>query len=511
MSTRPRPTRSQAGSSAKPDARSVRAASGQADAPHHAGTAEALRLSEARLRAVLETAVDAVITIDERGRIQSVNPATLRMFGYSVSELIGQNVSILMPSPYREEHDGYLARYMRTGEKRIIGIGREVEARRKDGTVFSVDLAVSEVEPGKLFTGMIRDISDRKLAESRLREADRMASIGTLAAGLGHDMNNVLLPVRAHLNAASALAALPAVRDHLKSVQKSIDYLQQLADGLHFLAMDPESVDDAGGVTDLRAWWSQAGAVLSKAVPKHVKVAVSLPDGLPEVAVAAHALTQAVLNLIVNAGEAIPAGRKRRQGNVRLWARPEPDGSAVKLGVADNGTGMTEEVKRRAFDMFFTTKPRGLGTGLGLAMVRKVIDRARGSIEIDSTPGKGTTVVLVLPTAHRAGDHPEMSASVHISDGRAASMVRHLLEMSGVQVTNVEPAHALIRVIEPTQANLSDTKTWRARHPQRRLVLFGSPDARDSAAWRALDPLMVENTGDFEALRTALGLALEQD
>jgi PAS domain S-box-containing protein len=170
---------------------------------------DALLQSEARLRAVLETAVDAIITIDGRGTIQSVNPATVRLFGYVAAQMIGQNVKMLMPSPYQEEHDGYLERYLRTGQKRIIGIGREVQARRKDGTVFPIDLAVSEVEPGKLFTGIIRDISERRFAEARLREADRMASIGALAAGLGHDMNNVLLPVRAHLNALKATGDLP--------------------------------------------------------------------------------------------------------------------------------------------------------------------------------------------------------------------------------------------------------------------------------------------------------------
>jgi PAS domain S-box-containing protein len=237
-----------------------------------------LRHSEARLRAVLETAIDSIITIDERGRIQSVNPATVRMFGHTAAEMIGRNVSMLMPSPYRDEHDGYLARYRQTGERRIIGIGREVQAQRKDGTVFPVDLAVSEVEAGTLFTGVIRDITDRKLGETRLREADRMASIGALAAGLGHDMNNVLLPVRAHLNALRAKArGRRGDHSHLRKIQQGVSYLQQLADGLHFLAMDPDRIDDAAGSTDLRGWWAQTGALLSKAVPKHVKVTSSLP------------------------------------------------------------------------------------------------------------------------------------------------------------------------------------------------------------------------------------------
>lgn len=468
---------------------------------------------EARLHAVLETAIDSIITIDGRGRVQSVNAATERMFGYAAAEAIGQNISMLMPPPYREEHDGYLARYLKTGEKRIIGSGREVQGQRKDGTIFPVDLTVSEVEPGRLFTGIIRDISDRKLGEARLHQVDRMASIGTLAAGLGHDMNNVLLPVRAHLNVLKVGGDDALMRrEHLDEIQKGVAYLQQLADGLHFLAMDPDQIDEVGGSTDLQVWWRQTGALLSKAVPKHVKVMVSLPTGLPEIAIAAHALTQAVLNLIVNAGEAIPAPpqRKRRQGYVRLWAKPDPEQSHVKLGVTDNGSGMTEEVKRRAFDMFFTTKPRGLGTGLGLPMVRKVVDRAGGSVQVDSELGKGTTVALNLPTADYGNDiGDELVAAIRIGDGRAASLVRSLLEAFGANVNGGTDLHeADIWVVDPSAADVSEARVWRSKRPQGRLVLFGRPEPPGAAGWHALQALTIEDPSDLEAVRTTLGLAI---
>jgi PAS domain S-box-containing protein len=479
------------------------------------GGREALRLSEARLGAVLETAVDAIVTIDNRGRIQSTNPATTRMFGYLASEMIGQNVNILMPSPFREEHDEYLARYLRTGEKRIIGVGREVQARRKDGTVFPVDLAVSEVEPKKLFTGIIRDISDRKLAEARLRETDRMASIGALAAGLGHDMNNVLLPVRAHLNVLKAAADdRSSDREHLDRIHKGVAYLQQLADGLHYLAMDPDKNDDADGSTDLETWWTQTGSLLSKAVPKHVKVTVRLQAGLPPVAVPAHALTQAVLNLIVNAGEAIPGPpqRKRRQGNVRIWAELESGGSHIRLGVSDNGSGMTEDVKRRAFDMFFTTKPRGLGTGLGLALVRKVVDRVGGTVEVESAPGKGTTMVMTLPAVDRnleSGKTPH--AVISIQDGRASSMVRNLLEAAGARAEiATEPGIAHILIIEPSETGLAAATSWRNNDLDGQLVLFGKPIGTAAPSWRKLEPVVIEDTYDLDAIRTTISLVMSR-
>lgn len=472
---------------------------------------EALQRSEQRLRAMLETAIDAIITIDDRGTMVTVNPATERMFGYSAGELIGKNVKMLMPEPYRSEHDAYIARHLETGEKRIIGIGREVRARRRDGTDFAVDLAVSEVEPRKLFTGIIRDISDRKLAEARVREADRLASIGTLAAGLGHDMNNVLLPVRARLNALLAAAKAERIeepeRKHVEEIRKSVAYLQQLADGLHFLAMDPEK-DTGEGVTDLRQWWAQAGALLSKAVPKHVKVSASFPTGLPHAGVPVHGLTQAILNLVVNAGDAIPAERKRRQGHVRILAEPVGHpANAIRLAVTDNGTGMTEEIKRRAFELFFTTKPRGLGTGLGLALVRKVVEGCGGRVEIESQLGKGTTVAMTLPVAASAASRRTTGPSVVISvrDGRASALLCQMLEASGMRASaGGDPSRAAIWIVDPNEMSAAGAEAWRRAHPDGKLVLFGRPAGDARKKWGALGAITVDDRNDLEAVRAML-------
>jgi two-component system, LuxR family, sensor kinase FixL len=155
---------------------------------------QAVRESEERLKAIVETAADAIITIDERGIIDSINPATERMFGYTQEELIGRNIKLLMPPPYCDEHDEYLARYLKTGEAKIIGIGREVEGRRKDGSIFPVDLAVSELHDrtGRLFTGIIRDITERKANQARLVQSERLAALGEAMAGLAHESRNAL-------------------------------------------------------------------------------------------------------------------------------------------------------------------------------------------------------------------------------------------------------------------------------------------------------------------------------
>jgi len=506
-------------------------------------------------RAALAAALHPIITINDRGIIQSASDSVLRVLGWKPAELVGRNVSILMPEPHHSEHDGYLARYRETGQTSILNRARRFDAVRKDGTVCPIELSISRAEvrghASSLFVGIIRDLSEQAAAERsrtldhvqmqqlvtaqtealhaahlRLRMSDRLASIGTLAAGLGHDMNNVLLPVRARLNAlriAGARGELAAdCRQHVEAMRKSLAYLQQLADGLHFLALDPEASDDGEAVTNLRHWWSQTGVLLAKAVPKHVRLTASIRAGLPEVSVAPHRLTQAMLNLVVNAGEAIAAGSRRRGGRVRVWADAPSDGVHVRLGVTDNGCGMTEEVRRRAFEMFFTTKPRGLGTGLGLPLAHKVAAGAGGHVEIDSAPGKGTTIVMQLRVAagHANGRaRAQPRATIAVADSRAAAAIRHLLEASGASVgPGHDVAGAEILIVEPTEAALLEANAWRAHCPHGALVLLGvptidpgldpgrGPGAAD--AWRAIEPITIDDKNDFASIRQALNRAM---
>lgn len=381
-------------------------------------------------RAALAAALDPIITIDFFGVIRSASNSIEQVLGWRPGEIIGKNVSVLMPEPYRSAHDGYLARYRETGETKILNRPRRLVALHKDGSVIPVEVAVSRADvPGgdrALFVGIIRDMRGRagedapgqaqlyellaeqtaalQAAQARLQMADRMASIGTLAAGLGHDMNNVLFPVRARLNALRAAAErgrlTPEDRRHVEEIAHCVAYLQQLADGLHYLVEDPEQAERQDASSDLAQWWSRTGVLISKAVPRGVRVEGEIPAGLPKVPLAEHQITQAVLNLVVNAGEAVAARKgpaARVPGQVRVWARVCEGGEHVCLGVSDNGIGMSDEVRRRAFELFFTTKKRGWGTGLGLPLVRRVAARAGGSVEIDSHPGQGTTVTMVLP------------------------------------------------------------------------------------------------------------------
>jgi nitrogen-specific signal transduction histidine kinase len=374
---------------------------------------------------------------------------------------------------------------------------------------------------------MVRERT-RALEQSheQLRMAERLAAIGTLAAGLGHDMNNVLLPVRTRINALDAMALPNAAAEHLVQIRKSCAYLQQLTDGLHMLALSPDEDAAADAVTDVHEWWNTVGPLLTKAVPKGVQFESTVTSGLPRVPVAPHKLTQAVLNLIVNAGEAIQSMRTRpRRAVVRLWAHAaggtaEGDGGReVHLGVGDNGPGMTPEVRARAFDAFYTTKKRGLGTGLGLSLVRSVVVNAGGEIDIETRPGKGgrggTEIVLTFPASHEHdGSEAARAATVYLLDRRAASMAAHILEASGWQVTRANeptppalpaPGGSTIWVTEPAGRALKAAKEY-AKCARCAIVAVGQP--RPRGPWAKLGAIVVETPRDFDALRDAIGLAI---
>ena len=483
--------------------------------------------------------------MSEGGIIQSASDSVEQVFGWTPSELFGQNVKVLIPEPRRSALDRYLDRYRRADKPRAAGQPRRFDAVRKDGKAFKIELSMSRADlpphAGVFFIGIIRDMSSAQLdsdastanerarlqhliteqtralatANLRLHLADRLASLGTLAAGLGHDMSNVLLPVRARLNALERGGISSAAQRHVTAVRRSVVYLQHLSDALHFLALDPDGAGaarDGDGVTDLAHWWKQVGALLRKAVPKHVKVRASFPDGLPAVRIAPHWLTQAVLNLIVNAGEAIPEGR--RQGLVRIWAKPAENGRIVRLGVTDNGRGMALAVQRRAFDVFFTTKPRTMGTGLGLPLAQKVAMRAGGKAVLTSEPGKGTTVVLALPatTANavaRAGlTTGDRSAVVSVRDPRTAALISQVLIAGGYQVKAADgPQRADLWVTKPTLKALDATRRWQKGNGGRAVVLLGSPQKNARASWGAVGATIIESPKDFDAIRMALGHA----
>jgi len=490
-----------------------------------------------RDEAVAGVALAPIITMNATGVIQSASDSVERLFGWTPAELLGRNVKLLIPEPRRSALDLYLDRYRSSDHARATYRTSQFDAQRKDGSSLRIELTMSRADlPAQAppyFIGIIRDVSRRievltgngaeksrlqrlvteqtralASAHLRLHLADRLASLGTLAAGLGHDLNNVLLPVRARLNAIEHAGLAPAALRHLTAVRRSIAYLQHLSDGFHFLAIDPdaEGVSD-DGLTDLVQWWDQVGALLRQALPPRVELKCTIPKSLPLVRIAAHWLTQAMLNLIINAGESIDL---RRKGRVKIWAKPSDDGSMVSVAVTDNGRGMARAVQRRAFDLFFTTKSRSMGTGLGLPMARKVAQRAGGEVALRSEIGHGTTAIITLmsegrgntdDTAPRQSPHP--LAIVTIENARTAALASQVLIAAGFEIgsgRSADPGLASVWVTDGAPRTLQPARRWRKSLPSGAIVLCGRPPLRTNAAWGALNPIIIDPPDDFEAI-----------
>ncbi|MFM1823949.1 MAG: hypothetical protein RI967_2215 [Planctomycetota bacterium] len=450
----------------------------------------ALVETEGRLDAAFDASAEALIGVGADGRVVRTNAAAERWFGHPHGGLDGMPASMLVSPRHLDALGASLreAEAHRRDETRPAVAPREFEVVRADGGLIAVEVSVRAVAGGGAMLAL-RDMRERHAAEERARESDRLAAMGTLAAGLGHDMNNVLFPIRAHVNALSAAGGrMPAAKRamHVAEIRHSVAYLQQLADSLHFLSMDPDGDGDGSPSTDLASWWSGCGALLVQSLRRKAKMTVDLAEGLPPVEIAPHALTRAMLNLLVNAAEAMPSERAPDASRVVLRARAGASGTTVIVELEDNGAGMTEEVRRQAIDMFFTTKSRGLGTGLGLPLVRRVVERAGGRLEIDSRPGMGTTTRLVLRAVDLSdGDAPQAVARVDLADGRVRALVAALVETKGCAIAGCDAGEsvedATLWIVDGARLDDDAFRAWCARREPTRIIAFGDPAAPDAA------------------------------
>ncbi|MBK7974411.1 MAG: response regulator [Deltaproteobacteria bacterium] len=366
---------------------------------------QAVRENEARLRALVTTALDAVIVIREDGTVEEFSPVAERLFGFRANEVVGHNVNVLIPAPWNTEHDLYLARYLERGVARIVGTRREVTGKRKDGSVFPAELAVSEFVAGgrRWFLGMMRDLSEHRRLEEQFFQAQKMEAIGRLAGGIAHDFNNLLTAIVtcAHLAVEEIPPDSPA-REDLDRISQAAERGSALTRQLlAFSRKQPGEVR----VVSLPSLTERLVGLLGRLLGEDIRVVVTPAPGVGRVVADPGQLEQVMVNLAVNARDAMPSGGTLTitmedvdidAAKAGAWAGVEP-GPAVQVSVTDTGTGMAPEVMARLFEPFFTTKSAGRGTGLGLATCYGIVKQLRGHIWAESQLGGGTTFRIVLP------------------------------------------------------------------------------------------------------------------
>jgi two-component system, LuxR family, sensor kinase FixL len=351
----------------------------------------ALRASERRYQSIVDSAVDAILLIDRRGRVEAFNRAAEHLFGFAAQEVIGQNVNMLMPQPYHSEHDAYIHRYLTTHEKRIIGIGREVVARRKDGSTFPVHLSVGEmqIEGETKFTGILHDLTARVQLESQLREQAALTRLGEMAAVVAHEVKNPLTGIRGAVQIIGS--RLPAgSRDVavIKEIVSRIDALNELMKDLLLFARPPQP--HIAPVDPLPILATVVGLVRQD--PSAQGVTIETSGGSPTVGADPELLKLILQNLLLNAVHAIQG-----KGSVAISVTASPETCAITI--TDSGPGIPPEVREKLFTPFFTTKSRG--TGLGLSTARRFAEAQGGSLTIECPASGGTTALLTLPRADR--------------------------------------------------------------------------------------------------------------
>jgi PAS domain S-box-containing protein len=378
----------------------------------------ALHDSNERLRAILRTAVEGIITIDERGLIESINPAAEHTFGFKAEEVVGQNVSVLMPSPYREEHNSYLSNYLRTGKAKIIGIGREVVGRRKDGSVFPMDLAVSEVilADRRLFTGFIRDISERKKAEANLAAlaqtlGEKNKELETIVYVASHDLRSPLVNIQGFSKelalACEGLSQRLSAGAAGHSEEVRILLTEDIPEALSYIQAGVAKIDtlltgflrySRLGRASLRIEPLNMNALLATVVQamefqiKRSGATVQV-DKLPECLGDETQINAVFSNLLDNAIKYLDS---KRPGQIRVTGHCEQD--RVNYAVHDNGIGIAPEHQPKIFEIFHRLNPSlGEGEGLGLTIAQRILERLNGQISVQSQPGQGSTFLLSLP------------------------------------------------------------------------------------------------------------------
>ncbi len=361
-------------------------------------------------QALLDAAVDAIIVIDHAGRIETFNAAAEVIFGFSAEDVLGKNVSLLMPEPYRSQHDDYIRNYLESGDAKIIGIGRDVQGKRRSGTTFPIGLSVGEIPTGSQpkFVGIIQDITERKRSEEevhqireRLSQFGRLSTLGEMAAGLAHELNQPLAAIATYTQACQRLIEsgksdddeiLAALKKCDVQARRAGDVIRRLRHFVQKRELGRQEVSCKKLIHDL--------AVLAEVDARNnrIPLTIDVDEGLPNVVVDVVQIQQVILNLIRNGIDAMSTMDQKDKGisvSVTMLKNGE-----IEIAVTDHGDGISEEAEKKIFQAFFTTKPTGLG--LGLAICQSIVTSHGGVLSFASNPSGGTTFRFSLPVTSEA-------------------------------------------------------------------------------------------------------------
>ncbi|MEL6549032.1 MAG: PAS domain S-box protein [Pseudomonadota bacterium] len=385
--------------------------------------------------ALMEAADDAIIVSGASGTMLRANEAASKLFGYAMDDMVGQSVNMLMPEALATLHDGFMRHHLETGEKRIIGLGRDVEGQRKDGSVFPLHLSVghTELEGERLFIGILHDLTERRAAQDALARSQRLDAIGQLTGGIAHDFNNLLTVIIGNLELLEMRGAddrqARLIRDSLESAELGADLTSRLLVFAKKGNLKPVRAD-------LREQCTDTLTLLQRTIGEIYTIKTDFAETVSDVLIDPVQLQSALINLALNSRDAMPQGGEFliSVADVTIddtYMAQETDiapGEYVRLFVSDDGDGMSLEAQRRAFEPFFTTKSESGGTGLGLAMVYGFVRQSGGHITLYSEKGHGTSFGLYFPVLKDGATEAVMRDRDRQSVGRGAGQVVLVVE-----------------------------------------------------------------------------------
>jgi len=438
-------------------------------------------LDEKDFKDILNGMVDGIITINQQGLILSFNKTAETIFGYTSEEVIGRNVSMLMPEPERSAHDTYLHNHMTSGIAHIIGIGRDVTAKRKNGETFPMHLSVIEypakIDGDRWFIGTCRDITLQKQQEEQLRRSLKMDAIGKLISGIAHDYNNMLGIIMGY---SDLLAAQPndqlKFQEYIKAIRHATARATNLTQKLLSVTRKRNNSAKICCINDVLTFNQQ---ILEKTLTPQIKLSIQLEDNLWPTFIDKGCLEDAILNLSINAMHAMPEGGELNistsnapLNSIDAQILNIPANDYIKLTVEDTGIGMTEEVRTQIFDPFYSTKGEK-GTGLGLSQVYNFISESKGTIRVYSEIGYGSRFTIYLPrylqeqSSHKVDNSIPIneaelngSESILVVDDEHAlgKLAKNILSSHGYTVLYASSAKEALHMLEniPIDLVLSD-------------------------------------------------------